>query len=245
MRFSFNKLRKRTLQSTYDLMQEVGDITTCGKTKDGNILRYAWKQTGANILAVAHCDTVNCGSDHFFYKDNMVWSSRLDDRLGVYTILDILPKLNIKIDVLLTDFEEQGMSTAQFFDPGEKQYNWIFQFDRSGVDAVHYQYVGIKKYLSEFFDVQQGSFSDIFFMDHLGICGFNVGTAYYREHSLGSYANLKELGGQIRKFQKFYKKYNSTRIPYIKRNVKFTKTIEYKGMSIHTSNSPVNTNFYY
>ena len=47
----------------------------------------------------------------------MVHSGALDDRLGAYIILDLLPKLGINVDVLLTVGEEQGRSTANFFAP--------------------------------------------------------------------------------------------------------------------------------
>src|SRR3954465_12674834 len=101
-------------------MEEVGGIVYCENT-----LNYAYRKTkGATVLAVAHCDFVDCDSSHFFAKDGIVWSSRLDDRLGVYTILDVLPMLGINVDVLLTDGEESCNSTARYFDVKEHDYKW-------------------------------------------------------------------------------------------------------------------------
>ncbi len=48
--------------------------------------------------------------------------------------------MGINVDVLLTTGEEMGQSSAAYFDPGEKKYNWMFQFDRGGTDVVTYDY---------------------------------------------------------------------------------------------------------
>lgn len=213
IKFSPRKIKHRLLQSTYSLMKEVGGISNVGTTKDGKSKRYAWKNNNSNILGIAHCDTINCGSDHVLFDKNRVWSSRLDDRLGVYVILDVLPKLDIKTDILLTDFEETGNSTAKYF-KCDKKYNWIYQFDRSGDDVVTYQYHEIEEKLIKFFNLGRGTFSDISYLTNLGVCGFNVGTAYYNEHSLGSYANLTELKKQISRFKCFYSKYKNISIPH-------------------------------
>jgi len=208
--FSMKQLRRRILQPTAELMAECGTVTTF---KNGQ--RYALKSTGAKVLAVAHCDYRDCGSDHFFAHKGRVWSSRLDDRLGVYVLLDVLPKLGIEFDVLLTDDEERGASTAQYFIPEKHDYNWMFQFDRHGTDAVCYEYVKLERYLADYFKIGMGSFSDISFLEHLGICGVNVGTAYYDEHSLGSYANLRELEAQVKRFVSFYAEYSDQHFPYV------------------------------
>jgi hypothetical protein len=213
IKLSTKQLERRILQPTADLMDEVGGVIQCGRSA------YAYRQTGAPVLAVAHCDYRDCGSDHFYRGrqrgQDIVLSSRLDDRLGVYVILDVLPSLGIKCDVLLTDDEEKGQSTAQHFEPDNHSYNWLFQFDRHGTGAVTYDYESMEPFVSEFFKLEWGSFSDISFLEHLGVGGVNVGTAYYEEHTLGSYAVLSQLASQIQKFVGFYKQYQFHRVEHV------------------------------
>jgi hypothetical protein len=179
---------------------------------------YKFIDNGANILAVAHLDIhPNIAQDNFFAEcDERVYSPALDDRLGVYILLDLLPALGINVDVLLTDDEEVGLSTAQLFDT-QKQYNWMFQFDRRGTDVVMYQYhsSGLCDLLESVgFNVGVGSFSDICYLDHLGIVGFNFGTAYYKEHTLACYANLSEIETQVEKFVAFFTKFSGVLLDY-------------------------------
>jgi hypothetical protein len=173
---------------------------------------YRFIDNGSKVLGVAHVDHVDCGSNHFFRSGHRVWSSRLDDRLGVHVLLDILPKMGIVVDVLLTDNEEIGQSTAELFKPS-KDYNWMFQFDRHGTDAVCYQYRDMEEVVKDYFRVGRGSFSDISLMDHLGCGGVNVGTAYYEEHTLGSHGNLKELAAQLEAFKRFYDNFRDVHVP--------------------------------
>jgi len=166
---------------------------------------------GADILAVAHLDSVS--NDDLFTvvktnKEAIVFSRQLDDRLGVYVILDVLPALGIECDVLLTTGEETGQSTGAYFKfPDGKDYNWMFQFDRSGTDVVCYQYEDndLTECLEAAgFYVADGLFSDISDMDDLGVKAFNVGTAYYDNHGEKSHAFLSELSYMISMFAKFY-----------------------------------------
>lgn len=219
------QLHKRILMPTDQLMAEVGGIVDCGEVGYGKranaMRRYAYRQGNGKVLGVAHCDYVDCGSDHFSYHKDRVWSSRLDDRLGVYVILDLLPKLGVECDVLLTDFEETGSSTAGDFAEdmlklGEEfPYNWLFQFDRRGEGAVRYDYDEMDCYLEKYFKgLDQGSFSDISLMGELEVCGVNVGTGYHNEHSLGSYANLWEVRSQVQKFVDFYTEFQDERMEH-------------------------------
>lgn len=202
-------LRKRCLQPTAELMEEVGGIVKCP-----NGLNYAYRAAGNKILAVAHCDSVTCDTDHFFTKNGIVWCTRLDDRLGVFTILDMLPEMGIQVDILLTDGEESCNSTARYVEiPQECDYNWIVQFDRRGEDVVTYQFYEIDKYVEKFFGkAGYGSYSDICELDWLGCSAMNVGVGYHEEHSLGSHAKLWEYRRQMRRFFSFYQEYNGTRI---------------------------------
>lgn len=169
---------------------------------------------GADILAVAHRDYVMWRKPKI--KKDTIFCPQLDDRLGIWVILDVLKELNVKVDVLITDSEEIGLSTSMYFDP-PKQYKWMFQFDRAGTDAVMYQYEDNKchnRLLAIGYKVGSGSFSDICYLDHLGCAGFNVGVGYHLQHSNKCYANLIETQGCVEKFLKFYRKYKNVEMPY-------------------------------
>ena len=175
--------------------------------------RFRYVDNGSNVLAVAHVDSVDCGLTRYKQRGTIAYSTSLDDRLGVHVILDVLPTLGILPDVLLTDDEEIGRSTAQEFIP-HKQYNWMFQFDRRGQDAVHYEYNAMAPHIREFFTLGQGSFSDICWLEHLGCAGLNIGTGYYHEHTRNSYANLEHTAAQVMRFENFWNALKNTHIPH-------------------------------
>jgi putative aminopeptidase FrvX len=97
---------------------------------------YIYINNGADILGVAHCDTVfdrRKTENFYFENENFVFSPKLDDRAGMFTLMFFLPKYypDIKFDILFTTNEEKGASTAENFRT-VKKYNWIFEFDRQG-----------------------------------------------------------------------------------------------------------------
>ncbi len=187
-------------------------------TLDGR--HYLYVDRGAPVLAVAHLDTVG-GKIGFIEADSdygpLVISKALDDRLGAYILLDYLPMIGIKdYDILLTVGEESGTSTAMYFEPSHG-YNWLFSFDRHGTDTVMYEYeepylVSILKDYD--LPVGQGSFSDICFLDHLGVVGFNFGVGYRLEHSDVCHAYLTDVLSQVRKFAKFFYDWHNEGMPY-------------------------------
>lgn len=171
----------------------------------------------SNVLAIAHLDSV-CELSHFHVIDidgtEMVFNAQLDDRLGVYVILELLPQLGILPDILLTTGEEKGMSTGKDFKP-YKQYNWMFQFDRHGDDAVHYQYHGWDKTLRKYFNkTSHGAASDISKMAHTGCMGVNIGVGYHDEHDAMCYANMDETVSQVREFERMWWELKDTAFPY-------------------------------
>ena len=177
-------------------------------------------ESSSKILGVAHLDTV-LDSRKFqvinHKGDNFVINESLDDRLGVYTLLFLLPSLGIDFDLLLTEGEETGQSTAQYFTPS-KDYNWMFSFDRRGEDVVAYQYDDnewMDTLSKSGFSPALGSFSDIAFLDHLGIKGVNIGTGYYGEHTKKSYAHIPTLIRQVKRFKKFYDVNKDTKFPHV------------------------------
>ena len=207
------QLRKRCLTSIRDFQAE-GEVTN---TPDGN---YVFRDNGASILAVAHLDVVQPAPRHFgHYKGqaNVIYNTQLDDRLGAYTILDALPGMGIKVDVLLTEGEESCRSTAAYFQT-EKSYNWLIEFDRAGTDIVMYKYETPE--LREILEAQGneigwGSYSDICTLEHLEVAGFNWGIGYHDNHFPDSHFKISEYKDAILRFRKFYNTYKDTKFEYV------------------------------
>jgi hypothetical protein len=193
--------------------QSVDDLMKLGVSQSKK-RRLSLLDRGSSVLAVAHCDWVSHLPVHFssvrIPRETLVFSPQLDDRLGVYTALDFLPSIGINTDVLLTDEEEIGRSTAALFDT-DKQYNWIVEFDRRGTGAVMYQYDFPCK---EYFRVDQGSFSDICELAHLGVQGLNVGVAYEAEHTTRCHMVVEDYAEQMIRFQAMYKELKNKRLEH-------------------------------
>jgi len=196
------------------------EITQIMKMLDGETAgsignQYAFKDNDSSILAVAHLDTVQKESHTGIVRlknETLVFNPKLDDRLGVYTILHVLPKLGIKADILFTENEEKGKTTASYFRT-EKEYNWIVEFDRRGSDAVTYDYHW-KDVVEKYFETGLGSFSDISELEHLGCKAVNIGIGYYDEHSRRAYFVVEEYLSQIEKFVRFYDEHKGTRFEH-------------------------------
>lgn len=208
----------------YDTMKQIclaqiEDFAPLGKVTNTEDGVYIYKDNHSPILGVAHLDSV-LDLNHFHVVnikgDDLVLNAQLDDRLGVYTLLDLLPQLGVKFDLLLTEGEESGRSTAAHF-KANKSYNWIFSFDRRGEGVVLYQFHG-KQWEGALkhsgFKIEQGSFSDIAFLDELGVKAVNVGTGYHGEHSEMCYANMTELKRQAGKFANFYHTNKGIKYPH-------------------------------
>ncbi len=207
------QVRRRMLAEINDFRQEGETV----ETKNGI---YVFKDKGAQVLAVAHLDSV---PDHrqFVYRPapgdrTRVYAAQCDDRLGAYIILDLLPRLGVKTDILLTEGEERGRSTAAHFKPPEgKKYHWMFSFDRRGTDVVLYQYgtPKIKALVEPYCHVDFGSYSDIADLESLGCTGLNWGTGYYDNHGRESHFVLEDTEMQVEKFLRFWDHFRNTPIP--------------------------------
>lgn len=182
---------------------------------------YYFRDNGSDILAVAHLDTVALDftrSCQFIDTEAgpVVFSRALDDRLGAYIILELLPQLGITHDILLTLGEEDGQSTAYFFEP-TKDYNWMIEFDRGGTDVVLYQYEDIETedlvYQSGA-RVGNGAFSDISFMEHLEIKGFNWGVGYQDYHGPRAHAFLEDTFTMVASYLVFEDANAETYLPH-------------------------------
>lgn len=179
--------------------------------------RYIFIDNGADILGVAHLDSVNL-DNHFnpvtAGGQTKIFTSRVDDRMGAYILLDVLPRHGVKCDVLLTDGEETGQSSASIFEPpDDKQYKWMFQFDRHGTDVVHYQYTDMRQYLEKAgfksHEISYGQLSDICKLESLKCLGANFGTGYHDEHTHWAYVDPDEALMNIKRFLAFYHQFKT------------------------------------
>jgi hypothetical protein len=193
---------------------------TCSKSAlDGY---YHFRDNGSKVLSVAHLDTVvrpDRRAPHFSNTERgpRVVSGALDDRLGAYVILDLLPQLGVTCDQLLTTGEEDGASTAADFKPG-KDYDWVIEFDRGGTDVVMYQYddhACRKAVQASGAPVGTGSFSDIAYLEHLGVKCFNWGAGYDGNyHSENGYAYLNDTFGMTAKYLRFHEQNAGKAMPH-------------------------------
>lgn len=174
--------------------------------------QHSFLDRGSNILAVAHIDTygdiIRERTD--FIKtatDWVIFHPSLDDRLGIFVVLYLLPQLGICPDVLLTTDEECCNSTASLFQP-TKIYNWIVEFDRKGTDVVMYQYRSCLRLCDDLkdagFNIGIGSYSDIVELDWMERGAFNVGIGYHFEHTKRCCMVLSELVEQLKRFTTFW-----------------------------------------
>lgn len=183
---------------------------------------YYYQDNGSDILAVAHLDSVQ-GEVECVVVDTaagpLVVSGSLDDRLGAYVILELLPALGMTCDILLTTDEERGRSTAREFaeDYDGKQYNWVIEFDRGGTDVVMYQYetaANVALVEESGARVGEGSFSDIAELDDLGCAAFNWGVGYEDYHGPRAHAWLADTFKMVARFWRFHEANAETFLPH-------------------------------
>ena len=204
-------LTKRCKQS---ILSFSTDSDIIQHTKDGV---YYFIDNKSPILAIAHLDTVE-NPNQIKLEGEKFYAPTLDDRLGVHLIMDVLPSLmgNCPYDILLTEGEEVGRSTAKWF-MTNKKYNWMFEIDRMGLSSVMYQYETpeYRKMLTDLgFLVGIGSATDIKYLERLEIFGVNFACAYYNNHSVNAFCNLRELDDQIEKILSFIQTYKDTYLPH-------------------------------
>lgn len=143
-------------------------------------------------------------------------SGGLDDRLGVYTILHLLPRLGILTDVLLTTDEEIGQTTAFEFET-DKQYDHIIEFDRAGTDVVCYQYTdeGLDQRIRNAgARPGEGIYSDIAELEHLQAKACNWGIGYQDYHSPRAHAWLEDTFKQVARYETFYHQNEGIYLPH-------------------------------
>jgi hypothetical protein len=170
-----------------------------------------YHDNGNQVLGVAHLDSVLWAKP--VKSGSVVFAPQLDDRLGVWCLLNYLPSLGVSLDVLLTENEEQCNSTGAWFSP-PRQYNWIVEFDRAGTDVVFYQYrdKSWRRKWQEHFRGGRGSYSDIVSM-WLGCQAANLGIGYHNQHTRYCCADLEDTKRQCVKFSAFWDQYKDTYFP--------------------------------
>jgi len=217
-------LKRLSQRCTDDIIQFNG-YGQAYETPDG---LYFFKDNGKKLLAVGHLDTVQKPNTPK-RVGNKFFASTLDDRLGVYMLLDMIPKMlgNMPYDLLLTTGEETGKSTARYFRP-PRQYNWMVEIDRMAKTTAMYEYE-TEEYSKMVkgcgMTVARGSNTDIRYLNHLGVFGANFACDYHNNHSMNAYCNLDGVESQAEKIIDFIMKYKDMYLPYVpKKKVTYTST---------------------
>lgn len=189
----------------YCLKTPFEELEKWGERRGAEHERHIYIDRGSSVLGVCHTDSVQKYNGAFRDKEDRLWCSTVDDRIGLWLLLFYLPKRGVNCDVLLTDYEEMGGSTAGAF-KSDKVYNWSFSFDRTGTDVVMYQH-DCKEYRDKVKEYGLhpgwGTYSCISDLE-CGGAGFNFGNGMYQYHSMNAYVKLKELYANVNKFLKFY-----------------------------------------
>jgi hypothetical protein len=198
------------------MRQTTDELLADGKRASGRG-RYYHSGKEHNVLGVAHCDYVIWG--YPTPRDGKVYGGQVDDRVGVWILLDVLPSMGIHTDILLTNDEETGQSTAEDFMEEELDYGWAFQFDRRGTDCVHYgQSPEWDKLIAKDFKLGNGTYSDVAELPYRHI---NVGCGYHHEHTDKAYVDLAGCHKQVERFVKFYSRHKDKTFPHFPKRVKY------------------------
>lgn len=167
----------------------------------------------SKILAVAHIDFLGTGRVHKASSEVVV-SSALDDRLGVYMAMEAMPNAGIPCDVLLTDDEESAMSTMQGLGMMFLQrYNWMVQLDFPGEDVSTHGYKSMQAAVEELYGpAPPVLFTDISFVkDYSPIGAFNAPIGYMQQHTEQCYVNLRTFARCMEKLKVFYDRHHDTK----------------------------------
>lgn len=172
--------------------------------------RHVYVDNKAPILLVAHIDTVQTPR-----LDRVNRGAGFDDRLGVYLGHKLARSHPHLFDLLLTDYEETGGSTARYFAPSH-DYKLIAELDREGEDYVDYDLASneLRKVLKDCgLKHAEGLWSDICYMDHVKCNKFNLGLGTHHGHSKDSGFDMGVFDRQVKKFLDFAEMYRDTSWP--------------------------------
>lgn len=162
----------------------------------GKRSRHVYVDNGAPYLLVAHIDTVQTPR-----LDSEVTGAGFDDRLGVAVAHRLVTEWPTWFDLLLTDYEESGGSTAKYFQPSHT-YRLVVELDREGEDFVDYGLCdeGTLEDMEEWgFRWGWGTYTDICSMPYVECDKVNVGIGVYGSHSKKSGYRPDELERQLQR----------------------------------------------
>lgn len=180
------------------------------------------------IAVVAHLDTVfpSLPKNIFYDKEkNVMWSPKglgADDRLGIYSIIQLVNR-GYKPTVILTTNEEKGglgaRVLAKTYPKAPMALKYLIEIDRSGKnDFVTYDCFNeqFNSYISSFgFEYDWGSYSDISFIAPIwDIAACNVSCGYFDEHSYSEHFYVDYLYETINKLEQML--LNAETAPYFK-----------------------------
>jgi hypothetical protein len=155
------------------------------------------------ILFIAHRDTVRKPAGMVIFN-NYIISPVIDNRLGMNLGVNLAKTFNF-IDILITDGEEMGMSTARFIPKKVvEKYNWIFSIDRMGKYPVtyhHYNSQAYKSLIRIFGSIAYGTFSDISEIDEVFCINFPAG--HQSDHQELNYGRLDDIEDCFNKIVEF------------------------------------------
>lgn len=172
--------------------------------------RHIYVDNRAPVLLVAHIDTVQTPR-----LDRVNRGAGFDDRLGVYLGHKLVRSRPDLFDLLLTDYEETGGSTAAYFTPSH-DYKLVVELDREGEDYVDYGLASseLRWALEDCgFTHQQGLFSDICMMDHVKCNKFNLGLGTHHSHSKDSGFDMGVFERQVKRLLDFVEMYKDITWP--------------------------------
>ena len=178
------------------------------------------------ILVCAHMDTVHKHlPKSFVYEKGKVSSPQGiggDDRCGIYMILEIIKKLDVKV-AFFEDEEIGGIGSTEFTKTETIKsidVNYVIELDRKGnKDAVFYDCDNPKftNFVTEkYWKEAYGSYTDICnICPVMGVAGVNLSCGYYNAHTLDEYVVTKELDKTISEVIKLIERSGEEKFEYI------------------------------
>jgi hypothetical protein len=230
----YGKLRKIELMPFFRSKQRIIDMfppECCFGTKKRN--RYVHVNNGAPVLLVAHMDTVISPR-----LDKVNTGAGFDDRLGVFAATKLCSLFPQYFDLLLTDYEENGSSTAGNFVP-KHPYNLVVGLDREGTGFVDYGLASdsLQQTLNRYgLEEHLGSFSDICFLFNMNCNMFNIGLGIYSSHSPQSGFVIHDFKEQMKKLLFFVEDNHSVVWPVVEKDDDWAR--------YYSSTSPASYNKY-
>lgn len=185
------------------------------------------------ILGVAHIDSFGLKQGGGKIHDTLVCQldadvrgMSLDDRLGVWALLRGLPSQlcvrggGVPYDVLLTENEEAGASTADDFYKarGLAGYGWAFMFDRMGSDCVRYSFddpAWVAALRGEGWSVGTGSYSCVSEFSAGPVCAVNFGIGYTGQHTSACHVDMRVALWNIQRVAHFVRRYGRTEFAHV------------------------------